>query len=558
MKQDSLSRQVEAARQRLETLEQREELAATRQDVEAERQRYQALFEFAPDGYLVTDAQGIIEEANRAAAGLLRVGQDYLVGKPLLVFVAEAEHEAFETGLARLQRGEADRLQGWEIKLQPHSGAPFPAVVTVGRVREAGGRPAGLCWALRGITERARSEDVILLSQVSQALTATLDPAQVAEGVLGAVVEIIGTEGCSIWLWDEAKAGELVCWAAAKPTPKQPLVNLRVGRGEGIVGWVAQSGKSVISSRVSDDTRFAPTIDNETGFRTVSVLAVPLRIRDVVIGVLETVNKLYGDFDAHDCAMLEALALPAAIAIENARLVEALRQQTGELRARNEELDAFAFTAAHDLKNPLSLIISYASVLNDDYATLSGDELREVFGALMRTAFRMSSIIDELLLLAGVRKTQVAVTPLDMPAVVAAAWQCLTGLAEQYQAEIIMPSTWPVAQGYGPWLVEVWANYLSNAIKYGGRPPRVELGATFESEAMVRFWVRDNGSGLTAEDQAQLFIPFTRLGQMRATGHGLGLSIVRRIVEKLGGQVGVESEVGQGSVFFFTLPRVAG
>ncbi len=111
-----------------------------------------------------------------------------------------------------------------------------------------------------------------------------------------------------------------------------------------------------------------------------------------------------------------------------------------------------------------------------------------------------------------------------------------------------------MALGYGPWVEEVWANYLSNAIQYGGRPPRVELGATEQADGMVRFWVRDNGPGLTPEEQARLFTPFTRLDQVRAKGHGLGLSIVRRIVEKLGGQVGVESEVGRGSVFTFTLP----
>ncbi len=403
----------------------------------------------------------------------------------------------------------------------------------------------------------ASRRDVTMLSQVSQALTATLDPAQVAERLLGAVVEFIGTEGCSVWLWDPARVGELVCWAAAKPTPKRSLVNLRLGSGEGIVGWVAQQGKSAISTRVADDARFVRSVDSETGFHTVSALAVPLRIRDSVIGVLETVNKLYGDFDAHDCAMLETLALPAAIAIENARLVEMLRQQTVELRARNEDLDAFAYTVAHDLKGPLSLIVGYASVLSEDYATLSADELREMSEATLRTAFKMRAIIDELLLLAGVRKVEVKVTPLDMSGIVAEAWQRVAGLIEQYQAEIVIPSAWPVAQGYQPWVEEVWVNYLSNAVKYGGQPPSMELGATLQSDATIRFWVRDNGPGLTPEDQVQLFLPFTRLNQARATGYGLGLSIVRRIVEKLGGQVGVESEVGRGSVFFFTLPAVA-
>ena len=87
-----------------------------------------------------------------------------------------------------------------------------------------------------------------------------------------------------------------------------------------------------------------------------------------------------------------------------------------------------------------------------------------------------------------------------------------------------------------------------------GRPPWLELGGERQPNGLIRFWVRDNGKGLTPEEQAQLFTPFTRLDPVRAMGHGLGLSIVRRIVKKPGGQVGVESQVGQGSTFFFALP----
>jgi signal transduction histidine kinase len=166
----------------------------------------------------------------------------------------------------------------------------------------------------------------------------------------------------------------------------------------------------------------------------------------------------------------------------------------------------------------------------------------------------MHSIIEELLLLAGVRKTEVARLPVEMAAVVSGALQRVSHMTAEYAPEIVLPDAWPVALGYGPWIEEVWANYLSNAMKYGAKPPRLELGADTVDDK-VRFWVTDNGPGLTPEQQSRLFTPFTRLHQARATGQGLGLSIVRRIMEKLGGEAWVESEPGKGSRFGFTLPR---
>jgi two-component system sensor histidine kinase/response regulator len=101
---------------------------------------------------------------------------------------------------------------------------------------------------------------------------------------------------------------------------------------------------------------------------------------------------------------------------------------------------------------------------------------------------------------------------------------------------------------------EIWTNYVSNAIKYGGVPPRVEVGASNEGEQIVRFWVRDNGPGLNEQQRQRLFTEFARLEPRRSEGHGLGLSIVQRIAEKLGGRVGCESAPGKGSTFWFTLP----
>ncbi len=231
-----------------------------------------------------------------------------------------------------------------------------------------------------------------------------------------------------------------------------------------------------------------------------------------------------------------------------------LSRRLEELQARNEELDAFAHTVAHDIKGPVTTIVSYADVLQ--YGAVPEKVRDQFLSTLAHGARRIANIVDELLLLASVRKMDLRLEPLDMRQLVDEACQRVAHLISESGAEIGFPATWPKALGHGPWVTEVWANYISNGCKYGGKPPRLELGADLLDDGQVRFWVRDNGDGIPPEDQSRLFVPFTRLSQVRAKGHGLGLSIVRRIMERLNGRVGVESSgvPGQGSLFYFTLP----
>ena len=225
-----------------------------------------------------------------------------------------------------------------------------------------------------------------------------------------------------------------------------------------------------------------------------------------------------------------------------------------DLHKLNAELDTFAHMVAHNLKNPLNLIVSYAELLRSEL--ILSDQQQTFFIALTRNAHKMNSVIDELLLLAEMRKTEIEMNPLNMGRIITEAQQRLIHMIQDYHVKITMPEHWPQAIGHGPWVEEIWANYISNGIKYGGDPPRLRLGATERSDGMIRFWIKDNGPGLSPEEQEKLFVPFTRLNQINTSGSGLGLSIARQIVEKLGGQAGVESEgiPGQGCTFYFTLP----
>jgi signal transduction histidine kinase len=242
-----------------------------------------------------------------------------------------------------------------------------------------------------------------------------------------------------------------------------------------------------------------------------------------------------------------------------------LRDITGRKQADDErerllaELDAFSHTVAHDLKTPLVVLMGYSSLLVDEgFDKLPLEEYQQSVRLIAQTSQKMVNIVDELLLLASVRKEDgIEVVPLNMGAIVADAQSRLDQMITESGATIAVPESWPGANGHAAWVEEIWVNYLSNAIKYGGKPPRIELGADEQPDGKVRFWIRDNGRGLSLGEQAQLFSEFGRFRLTRVEGHGLGLSIVRRIVEKLGGQVGVESEIGQGSVFSFTLPSVS-
>jgi signal transduction histidine kinase len=167
----------------------------------------------------------------------------------------------------------------------------------------------------------------------------------------------------------------------------------------------------------------------------------------------------------------------------------------------------------------------------------------------------MSQVIQELLLLSQVRRYDVASQPLDMAAVLSEAQARLWPMVAESAAEIVVHDLdqWPTACGYAPWVEEIWYNYISNALKYGGRPPRVEIGADPHADGAATFWVRDDGPGLSPEQVDQLFVEFSRVSTSPGS-HGLGLSIVKRIVDKLGGTVSVRSTQGAGATFCFTLP----
>lgn len=235
---------------------------------------------------------------------------------------------------------------------------------------------------------------------------------------------------------------------------------------------------------------------------------------------------------------------------------ETLEAKIAELKVRNESLDAFAYTVAHDLKNPISSMMGFAELIQYYQDRMTEAEIFNNAQAILDSGEHLKQMIQSLLLLAGVERTEVKPQPLEMHPIVEQAQKNVRSSILEHNADIHLPETWPRALGYAPWIEAVWTNYISNAIKYGGTPPIVRLGAETLPSGQIRFWVQDNGRGLTPTEQHQIFRPFIRIpnGQ-NVEGHGLGLSVVRMIMERLNGTVRVDSTIGAGSQFSFILPR---
>jgi signal transduction histidine kinase len=307
----------------------------------------------------------------------------------------------------------------------------------------------------------------------------------------------------------------------------------------------------------SDYKNFVTVIENEgTGPKDLEVYfdGTDKYYQVRVSPVFNRDHKISGHFiQVHDITSMK---------LGEVELKETNQKLRAEIEKRGkliEDLDAFSHTVAHDLKNSLGSIFSSTEILNESVEQGDPEQLKEIIGLVRSSAEKAMHITQELLILATVSHTEIEMKPLNMKSIFREAQKRLHQDITASGSKIKQPENWPQAMGHAPWIEEVWTNYLSNAIKYGGTPPEIEVGADFPENNQVRFWIKDNGKGLTKEEQSKLFRKYARLDPGKAEGYGLGLSIVKRIVGKLGGKFGVESngKTGQGALFYFILPRVA-
>jgi PAS domain S-box-containing protein len=233
-----------------------------------------------------------------------------------------------------------------------------------------------------------------------------------------------------------------------------------------------------------------------------------------------------------------------------------VQERTADLQAANARLEAFAFSVAHDLRAPLRGMHGLAGALLEDYGPRLDDTGRDYAQRIVDEATSMDALINDLLAYGRLSHVELAISAVDLRDVLDKAAYAVRDDIEQAHAQMDIEPSLPVVQGNRSVLIQVFANLLSNAVKFSGDQPRVRVWAETRADHVAHVWVEDQGIGIAPEHQERVFGVFERLhGADTYPGTGIGLAIVKKGIERLGGRVGVESQLGHGSRFWIELPR---
>ncbi|MEC4893273.1 MAG: ATP-binding protein [Oscillatoria sp. PMC 1051.18] len=242
----------------------------------------------------------------------------------------------------------------------------------------------------------------------------------------------------------------------------------------------------------------------------------------------------------------------------NQTLEQRVSDRTNKLKEVNEELQAFAYSVSHDLQEPLRAIQGFSSIFLQDYAQQLDSEGQNYARRLRNAAQRLTEMVQDLLDYTRITRNKFPVEPVYLSSVVEQVLNNLEVSLQERKAEIIVESPLPVVLANEAILIQVLANILTNAIKFvkESEQPKVRIRTDTRGE-MVRIWVEDNGIGIEPDKQQQIFRVFERLhGVESYPGTGIGLAIARKGIERLGGKIGVESRVNQGSKFWLELTKI--
>ena len=406
-------------------------------------------------------------------------------------------------------------------------------------------------------------EELRALGEVGQAVSSTLDLQTVLSTIIGRAVQLSGTDCGIIYEYDEATREfhlrasyqmeeELV--DAYQATP------LRLGQGA-----TGRAAETRVPYQIADlrqehelATRGMRPILFRLGYQ--SLLAVPLLFDQKIVGALTIYRRETGSFAPEVVNLLQTFATQSVLAIQNARLFREIEAKGRELEAANRHKSEFLANVSHELRTPLNAIIGFSEVLGERLFGELNEKQAEYTEDILSSGRHLLSLINDILDLSKIEagRMELEVTTFHMPDAIENALLLIRERASRHgiKLERIIDDRLGDFTGDERKVKQVLVNLLSNAVKFTPEGGRIKVEARLGNSAIITS-VTDTGIGIASEDQEVIFEEFRQVGSnyaQKREGTGLGLSLTRKFVEMHGGKIWVESELGNGSTFTFTLP----
>jgi signal transduction histidine kinase len=400
------------------------------------------------------------------------------------------------------------------------------------------------------------------LGEVGQAVSSTLDLETVLTRIVSHAVQLSGTDGGAIYEFDEPSEEFLL--RATDHMEEELITALRANPprlSDAVVGRAASSREPIEVPNISEERGYAPRIREimaRFGFR--ASLAIPLLREDKIIGALVVRRKATGEFRPEVIELLKTFATQSSLAIHNARLFREIEDKGRQIEAANRHKSEFLANMSHELRTPLNAIIGFSEVLLDPSLSVTDDERSQFLTDVLGSGKHLLNLINEILDLAKVEsgKMELQFEPAFLQDVFESVQHTMRALASKKSIDLRVENNESLAQFPmdGARVKQVLLNLVGNAIKFTPEAGQVWVRAERE-DGMVRVEVGDTGQGIAAEEQERIFLEFQQVESSvkgKPEGTGLGLALAKKFVEMHGGKIWVESEVGKGSRFFFTLP----
>ncbi len=552
-----------------------------RKQLEIANQRLAAIVESSGDAIIAKDLEGVITSWNTGAERLFGYTAAEAVGRPISMLAVPDRLNEMPEILSRVSRGL--RVEHYETCRLTKDGRTIQVSLTVSPVRDANGRIIGASKVARDITERKRAQETLasllareqearrtaeLLNRIGPSLVAELDPEKLAQVITDTATALVGAEFGAFFHNVVNEKGDSYALYTLSGVSREAFAGFPMPRSTGLFGptfrgeGVVRCDDTTLDARYGENPPYPGMPDGHLPVR--SYLAAPVVSRSgEVLGGLFFGHPLPARFTGSHEAIVVGVAAQAAIAMDNARLFEQarwvqteLKRSNEGLRRANQDLETFAYSASHDLQEPLRTIALSAQLLEQSCGTDFQSDESAILGRILMAANRMTSLVQDLLAYTNVTRYAEGAPPnVDAGSVLANVLDVLSGIIGQAGATVTSEPL-PAVYIHDTRLAQLFQNLIGNAIKYRGKEaPRVHITAV-QRDGWSVFSVSDNGIGIDARYSDQIFGLFKRLhGNDKYSGSGIGLAICQRIVEQYGGRIWLEKSVpDQGTTFCFSIP----